>query len=190
LSAATLLFGLFALVVARPLPFLVVLRRTTLSRAGRLMIAWFGPRGLNSLLLAVIAIAAGIPAPKEVFGIVSVVVVLSMIVHGASATPVLTWYGRSIQRHDVPEEVAVDAGTLFAPDGVIRNADQVPRMTVDRLARMQQNGEPVTVIDVRRESALERSGLTIPGSIRIPVDDLRDRLAAIPRDRPVVLWCT
>ena len=48
----------------------------------------------------------------------------------------------------------------------------------------------MTVIDVRRESALERIGQTIPGSLRIPVDDLRDRLSLIPRDRPVVLWCT
>ena len=189
-STVTFLFGLFALVVARPLPFLIVLRRTNLSRAGRLMIAWFGPRGLNSLLLTVIAIAAGIPAPDAVFGIVSVVVVLSMIVHGASATPVLSWYGRSLQRSDLPEEVAVDAGTLFAPDGVIRNSEHVPRMPVDRLARMIEGNEPVTVIDVRREAALERSGQTIPGSLRIPVDDLRDRLALIPRDRPVVLWCT
>lgn len=190
LSAATLLFGMFALAIARPIPFLVVLRRTALSRAGRSMIAWFGPRGLNSLLLTVIAIAAGIPQQEEVFGIVSVVVVLSMIVHGASATPVLSWYGRRLQRNDLPEEVAVDAGTLFAPEGVIRHADHVPRMSVDRLARMIEGEEPVTVVDVRRDSALERSKATIPGSIRIAVDDLRERLSVIPREHPVVLWCT
>jgi len=189
LGFATLLFAAFALAIARPVPFLAVLRRTSLSRAGRLMIAWFGPRGLNSLLLAVIAIAAGIPQPDRVFGIVSFVVVLSMIVHGASATPILSWYGRSLNRRDLPEETAVDAGTLFGPDKVVRSADQVPRMPVGRLAMMLENGEPVTILDVRRESAIDRAGLTIPHSLRIPVDDLRDRLHEIPRDRPVVLWC-
>ena len=88
--------------------------RTRASRAGRLMIAWFGPRGLNSLLLVVIAIAAGIPEAEQVFGIVSVVVVISIVVHGASGDA-----GDELVRPQACGEpicrrrVAADAGTLL-----------------------------------------------------------------------------
>ena len=81
-----------------------------------------------------IAIAAGIPAAGRDFGIVSVVVVLSMIVHGASATPVLTWYGRRLQRSDLPEEVAVDAAHSSRRTGSLktRNTSRGSRSSVWR----------------------------------------------------------
>lgn len=187
---AAIAFAIFSLAVARPLPFMVVLRRAHLSLAGKYMIAWFGPRGLNSLLLAVLAIAAGIPQADRVFGIISVVVVLSTIVHGGTATPVLSWYGRSLRKTDLPEETAADAGTLFDHDATWKSTESVPRMPVVRLKEMLDRGEPVTIIDVRREAAFERTQQQIPGSLRIPVDQILERLAEIPRDRPVVLWCT
>lgn len=189
LGAGVLLFGAFALAVARPLPFSILLRHSSASTAGRLMIAWFGPRGLNSLLLAVIAIAAGIPRAELVFGIVSVVVVLSMLVHGASATPVLSWYGRSLRLHDAPEETAMDAAVLLHIGEPVSRPDAVPRMSVGTLNARLQAGSPATVVDVRRESAYDESGLMIPGSLRIPIDELIERLREIPNDRPVVLSC-
>jgi NhaP-type Na+/H+ or K+/H+ antiporter len=189
LSAAAILFAVFALLIARPLPYLFVLRRAALSRAGKLMIAWFGPRGLSSLLLVVIAIADGVPQPERIFGIISVVVVLSMIVHGVTGTPVLAWYARSLRARDLPEETAADAGTLFEIQDVRLDADKVPRMPITRLKEMIDKGEPVTIIDVRREAAFEGSRQRIPGSIRIPVDEIMERIGEIPRGRPVVLWC-
>lgn len=189
LSVTTLLFAIFCLFVARPVPFLAALSRSRASRAGKLMIAWFGPRGLNSLLLTVLAIAAGIPDGDRVFGIVSVVVLVSILVHGISATPLLTWYGHRLRRSDLPEETAADAGTLLhAGDGGLRLED-VPRISPDQLKRMLDAGEPVTIVDVRRESHYDASGRKIRSSLRIPIDDLIDRLGSIPRDRPVVLTC-
>ena len=40
------------------------------------------------------------------------------------------------------------------------------------------------LLDVRRPD--EVAADTLPGAINIPLDDLRDRLAEVPRDRPVV----
>jgi NhaP-type Na+/H+ or K+/H+ antiporter len=188
-SARTLLFASFTLGIARPVAFLVALSRSRASRAGRLMIAWFGPRGLNSLLLAIIAIAAEIPEEDRVFGIVSVVVMVSIFAHGVSATPLLAWYGRRLRRADLADETAVDAGTLLkAGDGHLHERD-VPRLAPAELKRMLDAGAPVTVIDARRETAYETSGRRIPGAIRIAVDELGDRLGEILRDRPVVLYC-
>lgn len=189
LSWRTLLFAVFALGVARPASFLLVLARSRASRAGRLMIAWFGPRGLASLLLTIIAIASGIPDSEEVFGIVSVVVVVSTLVHGISATPLLSWYARRLRQTDLPEEVAADASTLLKTnEGRLREED-VPRLPSTALKGMLHLGEPVTVVDIRRDAAYDGSGRRIPNSIRIPIDQLVDRIDEIPRDRPVVLSC-
>ena len=190
LSFAAIAFAVFALVVARPLPFWAVLQRAQLSRAGKMMIAWFGPRGLNSILLAVLAISAGIPQADRVFGIISVVVVLSTVVHGSTATPVLSWYGKSLRKKDQPEETATDAETLFNREAILKSAEAVPRMPIARLKEMLDQGEPVTIVDVRRAAAYQRNTRRIPGSLRIPVDQILERLGEIPRDRPVVLWCT
>jgi rhodanese-related sulfurtransferase len=65
----------------------------------------------------------------------------------------------------------------------------VPRLPSTALKGMLHLGEPVTVIDVRRDAAYDGSGLRIPGSIRIPIDQLVDRINEIPRDHPVVLSC-
>jgi NhaP-type Na+/H+ or K+/H+ antiporter len=190
LSAASFLFAVLVLGVARPVAFAIVLARSRASQAGRAMIAWFGPRGLASLLLTILAVTAGIPEGNQVFGIVSVVVVVSIFVHGISTTPLLNWYARRLRRSDLPEEVAADAGRLLkAGDGRLREAD-VPRLPAAALKGMLHAGDPVTVVDIRRAGAYESSGKRIPGSIRIPIDELLDRLNEIPQDRPVVLSCT
>lgn len=44
------------------------------------------------------------------------------------------------------------------------------------------------LLDVR--SAEEFAEAAIPGAVNIPLDDLRDRSAEVPRDRPVVAYCS
>ena len=51
---------------------------------------------------------------------------------------------------------------------------------------VQQKNE-VVLIDTR--TAEEYSFGTIPGAVNIPLDDLRERIADIPMDKPVVLFC-
>jgi len=45
----------------------------------------------------------------------------------------------------------------------------------------------VCIVDVRTEE--ERKGKFIPGSIHIPIDDLRSRLAELPQDKDIVVYC-
>jgi sodium/hydrogen antiporter len=49
-----------------------------------MLIAWFGPRGLSSLLLVLLPVFAGIAGSEHLFAICSLVVLLSVIVHGGS----------------------------------------------------------------------------------------------------------
>jgi hydroxyacylglutathione hydrolase len=64
-----------------------------------------------------------------------------------------------------------------------------PRQTVDELARALAAGGPDAplVIDVRQASEYESGHL--PGSLAIGAGELPERLAALPRDHPVVTIC-
>jgi NhaP-type Na+/H+ or K+/H+ antiporter/rhodanese-related sulfurtransferase len=187
---SVLLFGLFVLAVARPLAFWLTLSRTRVSTSGKWMLAWFGPRGLSSLLLVILAVSQGMPNGARVFGIVSVVVLISTVVHGGSATPVLSWYGRSVREGRLPEETAIDAGRLLNVDGPARLTEaNVPRTSIADLLHMIENRNPVTIIDVRRAAHWASSGQRIPGSYRVPIDEVADEMERIPRDRPVVFYC-
>jgi sodium/hydrogen antiporter len=83
LSPPLVLFALLALLV-RPVAFLLSLARVRLGRHERVLIAWFGPRGLSSLLLVLLPVFSGIVGSEQLFAICSLVVLLSVIVHGGS----------------------------------------------------------------------------------------------------------
>ena len=50
------------------------------------------------------------------------------------------------------------------------------------------NPGEVTILDVRTEEETE-GGHVIPGSLNIPLEELRDRLDEIPKEKPVYLYC-
>ena len=56
----------------------------------------------------------------------------------------------------------------------------------DNMAEMLK--EDPLLLDVRMDKEAEKFG-TIPGSVLIPLNDLRERLAEIPRDKPVMIFC-
>jgi NhaP-type Na+/H+ or K+/H+ antiporter len=63
-----------AVVLLRPVAFLISLAGTALDLQSRLLIAWFGPRGLSSLLLILIPVFAGTPETEPLFFICCLVV--------------------------------------------------------------------------------------------------------------------
>ena len=81
----TLLFAA-AVFAARPLAFIPALLPARLSWKNRSLIAWFGPRGLSSLLLILLPVFAGIPQSERLLTICCLVVLLSVVLHGLSPT--------------------------------------------------------------------------------------------------------
>ncbi|HMJ17938.1 MAG TPA: cation:proton antiporter, partial [Gemmatimonadaceae bacterium] len=75
------LFAVIAL-IARPLVLYPMLAGLKLDVRDRRLIAAFGPRGLSSLLLALLPVFAGIQNAEQIFTVTSVVVLLSVVVHG------------------------------------------------------------------------------------------------------------
>ena len=65
-----------------------------------------------------------------------------------------------------------------------------PRITVDELKRRMEAGEDFTMIDVRNPKAWAESDTQIPEAIRVSLDDLEVSLPRIPKERPVVAYCT
>ena len=64
----------------------------------------------------------------------------------------------------------------------------VARIAPEELRQMLEAGEEVLVVDVR--SALESAVDSVPGALRIPLEDLETRHADIPRDRDIILFCS
>jgi rhodanese-related sulfurtransferase len=64
------------------------------------------------------------------------------------------------------------------------------RITVDELNRRMEAGEDFTLIDVRNPKAWAESDTQIPEAIRLSLDDLEASLPRIPKERPVVAYCT
>jgi sodium/hydrogen antiporter len=58
-------------------------------------VGWFGPRGLASIILALVVIEEPeLTGIDEIFRVVTVTVLLSVFAHGLSATPLTQRYGR------------------------------------------------------------------------------------------------
>jgi sodium/hydrogen antiporter len=97
------------LVVIRPLAVGVSLVRSGLPPAERGFIAWFGVRGVGSLYYAAVAVAAGVLPAAETEVVVWTAlacVMVSIVVHGLTATPVSRRMGtaqeRAIQAQEAP----------------------------------------------------------------------------------------
>lgn len=173
------------LLVARPLAIELVLWRANLSRPARAFIGWFGPRGLGSLLFALLAVRDHLPQAEILLAITGVVVLVSVVLHGVTATPLANWYGRIAERETLAEERESTAGGLFAP-----SPDGVGRLTPADLAARLSEPLPPIVLDVRSRSSYDPRGEQIPGSVRVEPDALLAWAATAPRDRLVVAYCT
>ena len=66
----------------------------------------------------------------------------------------------------------------------------VQRITASEFKRMIDARDPVTVIDARSPQSWKSSDVQIPGSVRVPPDEVVPHLSEIPRDRPAVAYCT
>ena len=100
-SVEAVLVALFLMFVARPAAIGLATFDTDLTPRERLLAAWFGVRGIGSMYYLAYAFAHGADTREGAFvaDAVLVSIVLSVLLHGTSATPVMRWYRRSRARH-------------------------------------------------------------------------------------------
>ncbi len=65
----------------------------------------------------------------------------------------------------------------------------IPKISTDDLRRMVDNNEGVMIIDLRSPLDIAASPYAIPGAVQITLDELKQRLHQIPKDKEVVLYC-
>lgn len=185
---ATLALAAVTLFVARPAAIGIVLRRASVSRGARAFIAWFGPRGLASLLLALLAVRAGFPGSVEILAICGVVVTTSVVLHGVSATPLAAWYARKVARETLAEERVSTAGELLRGDE--KGTAEAPRIEARELLERMRGSEPPLVLDVRSQSSFDKDPVGIPEAVRVPPGELEAWAVRRARERSMVAFCT
>ena len=184
LGPTIILAGLVILVI-RPAVLGLVLARAKMSWEAHAFVSWFGPRGLNSLLLTLLVVHAEVADADLLLATVGVVVLASVTVHGATSTPFGSWYGRRATQKTLAEEREGTVAGLFAQGGA-----EVPRITAQELSQRLSEQSPPVVLDVRTRSSYERDHAQIPGSIRVLPDRVIEWADSRQSDRTVVAYCS
>jgi NhaP-type Na+/H+ or K+/H+ antiporter len=89
-----LVYALLSLTVIRMLPVFLSLAGTGESTASKLFLGWFGPRGLASIVFAIIVLNEGVPGGKFIAMVVVLTVFFSLVAHGVSANPLAKLMGQ------------------------------------------------------------------------------------------------
>ena len=91
------LYAALSLSVVRMLPVAIALLGTRLRGVSVLFMGWFGPRGLASIILGLVVLeeAVSLPASAEISTVVAATVLLSVLLHGLTSSPLSTLYARS-----------------------------------------------------------------------------------------------
>lgn len=85
------IYAVLSLTVIRILPVLISLAGTRFDGETRLFIGWFGPRGLASIVFAVMILDFPLNASRTLVATAACTVLLSVLLHGLSANP---WVAR------------------------------------------------------------------------------------------------
>jgi NhaP-type Na+/H+ or K+/H+ antiporter len=203
ISGPSLLFAAVALFIRSPVMWLSLLGMK-LDAPSRPLIVWFGPRGLSSLLLILLPVFAGLAGTEALFPICALVVLLSVVIHGAMLpvlmrrlSPTMPASSRTTPAVPSPPADKLD-GPQPTPGGggrtlpVFEGPAGSERITLGELQRLWDRGEPVTLLDVRKDRTYRDDDLQARGAIRLHPDRARITAAelALPREDWLVAYCT
>jgi len=166
--------------IARPLVVALTLARTRLRRAERAFIAWSGLKGAVPILLAAFAVIGGVPNASSVYGIVFVVVLLSVVGQGTFVPLAATLLRIPMHEHPLrPWQISVRLG---------QEPEEPHELTVGAGSRAENEeirslplGKNVWVTLVVREGA----AVAPTGSLQLRAGD-RVVLLAEPEDMPAL----
>ena len=105
------LYAILSLTIVRMAPVAVALAGARLGWATVVLVAWFGPRGLASVVFALLALEElGSPTADRAVAVIAITVLLSVVAHGATAEPLAARYAKLLAHR-----AAGDPGALM-PD--------------------------------------------------------------------------
>jgi sodium/hydrogen antiporter len=89
-------FVVFALLVARPLAVQLSFVRTGIPRAEKAFMAWFGPKGVASMLFALFVLKSKVAEGELIFDVAAIVILASIVAHGLTDTIGARWMARRV----------------------------------------------------------------------------------------------
>ena len=95
---AVVAFILALLLVARPAAIALAFARSRLRRPEKVFIAWFGPKGVASMLFALFVLESHAPDRTVVFEIASFAILASILAHGLTDTVGARWVEARLAR--------------------------------------------------------------------------------------------
>jgi sodium/hydrogen antiporter len=120
LTWQAVLYAVLSLTVIRMVPVALALAGTRLGRTAVAFIGWFGPRGLASVVFALLALEDIGKGAAPAVSVISFTVLLSVVAHGLTANPLARRYGpRIAMTAGGPEDDAVQS---LPPRRLIRRA--------------------------------------------------------------------
>jgi NhaP-type Na+/H+ or K+/H+ antiporter len=90
------LFVVFALLVARPAAVMLSFLRTGLPRPQKLFMAWFGPKGVASMLFALFVLKSRVGEGELIFDVAAIAIIASIACHGLTDTVGARWMARRV----------------------------------------------------------------------------------------------
>src|SRR5438874_611515 len=162
---------------ARSLVLALLLPRALDARSRRLIV-WFGPRALSTLLLVLLPVFAGLPNAEHLFAPAALVVLLSVVVHGGA-----------LMVFEKRHPTSKGAAPPLAASQIGRTPE---RITLEELKALEERGERVILLDVRKDGSWNESDQKARGAIRLPPDNAAQLAAerALPRNDWLVAYCT
>lgn len=106
-------FAVLALVVARPVAIALSLLGSRLPWREQAAVAWFGPKGFASVVYGLIVLDSGAEQADEMFHLVALAVVLSILAHSSTDVPIAHHFAR---RRASDQRPAGDRATLDSDD--------------------------------------------------------------------------
>ena len=198
LDTRTVLFAVFAILIRVPI-YLLTLIGSHVDRRGRLLIAWFGPSGLSSLLLILLPVFAGVPGSDRLFRVSALVVMISIVLHGTSPM-LLTRFGPKELKPEPNEpptppppapEPAKEPRALPVMESAAAASVGTQNITLEDLEQLQKSGDRVVLLDVRTERSRDTSDFQAKGSVRMPPENvvIQAKELKLPKEAWLIAYC-
>jgi NhaP-type Na+/H+ and K+/H+ antiporter len=95
---AAVALAAFTLLVARPVAVFAALARTDTDVETRGFMAWFGPKGVATMTFALLVLSRDIAEGERIFNLAALVVLVSIVAHGATDVAGAEWIARRAER--------------------------------------------------------------------------------------------
>jgi len=200
ISGPVLLFAALV-ILSRPAVFLPALAPAKIGARDSALIAWFGPRGLSTLLLILLPIFAGVRASEPLLAICCLIVLVSVVLHGFS--PIVVFRGKTKAPAPAPSTGSPEAreeGRVISTDpaGTASESQNAPAVSLNaqyidpaEIRHLNDSGTPVVLVDARSKRSFDDSDELLDQAVRLdperPSADAK-RLG-LPRDAILVIFC-